>query len=584
MFFYIIQLLSLTSTVVSVSNLTCKSTPGSKDWPSDAEWAQLNLTLSGRLLKPSPPGAVCHPDQPTFNTEACPVVQAGWNTSIWHTNNPVNSVLNNVNNDTCLPEPTDPCSGEGYPIYVVNATSADDVKKGVDFARENNIRLIVKATGHDYMGRSSAPKSLSIWTHHIKNISFQDGFTPKGCNFSDPIEGAAITIGAGEQMIDIDQQAHLRNLTIVSAGGGTVGPGGYLTGAGHAALSSTYGLGADQVLEMEIVTPGGDIITINECQHTDLFWAVRGGGGSTFGVITSVTIKAFPSSTFLVATVFLGIKIGTEAYWDVATSLLGQFPALGDQGMAAYSEFVYNYTSADLNITTPVDGFSGTFILPALHPENTTESLTATLRKVLDDVTAPYPNQFMSSISSQSYLDFYTWYLPSSGPNNAGFDAQTGSRLLDGKALTNASGLEEALKLLIPAQSPLQIYLVSGKGVHNAQPRGGGNAVNPAWRSAYVHTVVGAYWEPFDLAEKAKQEDLLTNTYVEAWRKLAPDTGAYVNEADVNEPNFQQAFWGDHYPRLLSIKKAVDLTDVFWCHPCVGNEGWKVIDDVLCRV
>ena len=153
MFFYIIQILSLTSIAVSAFNSTCKSTPGSKDWPSDAEWAQLNRTLSGRLLKPSPPGAVCHADQSTFDTEACSIVQAGWNTTIWHTNDPVSSVLNNVNNDTCLPEPTDPCNGEGYPIYVVNATSADDVKKGVDFARENNIRLIVKATGHDYMGR-----------------------------------------------------------------------------------------------------------------------------------------------------------------------------------------------------------------------------------------------------------------------------------------------------------------------------------------------------------------------------------------------------------------------------------------------
>ncbi|TVY27110.1 putative FAD-linked oxidoreductase [Lachnellula hyalina] len=389
------------------------------------------------------------------------------------------------------------------------------------------------------------------------------------------IEGAAITIGAGEQMLNIDQQAHLRNLTIVSGGGGTVGPGGYLTGAGHAALSSTYGLGADQVLEMEIVTPGGDIITINECQHTDLFWAMRGGGGSTFGVITSVTIKVFPSSAFLAATVFLGIKIGTDTYFDVATSLLGQFPALGDQGMTAYSQLVYNYTSAELNITTPVDGFTGTFLLPALHTENTTESLTATLQKVLDDVTAPYPNQFPLSISSQSFPGFYTWYLPHNGPNNAGFDAQTGSRLLDGKALTNAPGLKEALKILIPAQSPLQIYLVNGKGVHNARPRGGGNAVNPAWRSAYVHSVVGAEWAPFDVAEKARQEDLLTNTYVEAWRKLAPDTGAYVNEADVNEPNFQQAFWGDNYPRLLSIKKAVDPAMSFGAIHVLGMRGGK---------
>lgn len=77
-------------------------------------------------------------------------------------------------------------------------------------------------------------------------------------------------------MGEIDEQAHLRNLTVTSGGAQTVGVGGYLTGGGHAALSSTYGMAADQVLEMEIVTQRGDILTINECQNTDLFWAMRG--------------------------------------------------------------------------------------------------------------------------------------------------------------------------------------------------------------------------------------------------------------------------------------------------------------------
>jgi len=122
--------------------------------------------------------------------------------------------------------------------------------------------------------RSGAPNSLSIWTHHISGLSFQDGFKPKGCKFS--IDGAAATAAAGTQMLEIDYEAHLRNLTIVGGGAGTVGVGGYLTGGGHSAFSSTYGMAADQVLEMEIVTPGGKISTINECQNTDLFWAMRG--------------------------------------------------------------------------------------------------------------------------------------------------------------------------------------------------------------------------------------------------------------------------------------------------------------------
>ncbi len=65
---------------------------------------------------------------------------------------------------------------------------------------------------------------------------------------------------------------------MLSGGEGTVGLGGYLSGGGHAALSSTFGLAVDQVLEMEVVTPGGEILIINECQNIDLFWAMRGVG------------------------------------------------------------------------------------------------------------------------------------------------------------------------------------------------------------------------------------------------------------------------------------------------------------------
>ena len=68
-------------------------------------------------------------------------------------------------------------------------------------------------------------------------------------------------------------------------------------------------------------------------------------------------------------------------------------------------------------------------------------------------------------------------------------------------------------------------------------------------------------------------------------RDLAPDSGAYVNEAFLYEKDWQQTFWGDNYDRLLKIKREVDPMDVFWCLPCVGNEHWEVQSSgQLCRV
>jgi FAD/FMN-containing dehydrogenase len=99
-------------------------------------------------------------------------------------------------------------------------------------------------------------------------------FTPKGCNFS--IDVPAITAGGGSGMGDLNQAAADEGLYILSGGAISVSVGGYLTGGGHSALSSTFGMAADAVLEFEIVSPSGEFLTLNECQNQDLFWATRG--------------------------------------------------------------------------------------------------------------------------------------------------------------------------------------------------------------------------------------------------------------------------------------------------------------------
>lgn len=67
-------------------------------------------------------------------------------------------------------------------------------------------------------------------------------------------------------------------------------------------------------------------------------------------------------------------------------------------------------------------------------------------------------------------------------------------------------------------------------------------------------------------------------------RQLSPDMGSYVNENNPAEPDWQHSFWGENYDRLLSIKQEVDPSDVLWCSPCVGNEGWEEVGYQLCRV
>lgn len=125
--------------------------------------------------------------------------------------------------------------------------------------------------------RSTAPNSLSIWTRHIQGLQFhkKGAFKSKSCGKT-KVTTSAITVGAGVPMIEINEAASRRNLTILSGGAATVGLGGYLSGGGHGAISPTFGLAADQVLEFEVVTPNGEIVIANECLNDDLFWAMRG--------------------------------------------------------------------------------------------------------------------------------------------------------------------------------------------------------------------------------------------------------------------------------------------------------------------
>lgn len=263
-------------------------------------------------------------------------------------------------------------------------------------------------------------------------------------------------------------------------------------------------------------------------------------------MITSVTIRAFPSTKFATASIFLGTSTSTEdAFWDTLTYVISRYPELSDQGISAYSGFGTNVTGL-LNLTVPTSGMTGTFMLPLLHPTNSSDSLAASLNKVFDEAAALHPREFLSSVVVTTHDSFWDWYKINNGPLDAGKNQIMGSRLLDEKALVDREGLKKAYKTLTSDSALAALFLVGGKGVWNSDIRGGSNAVNPSWRSAYVHsrkwyrplfinlliiTVTTATWDPFDSEQKiGALQNKMTNVWVKALRDLAPHTGSYINE------------------------------------------------------
>ncbi|CAJ0550202.1 Ff.00g101320.m01.CDS01 [Fusarium sp. VM40] len=567
----------------NIPGKSCKAYPGTSDWPSHNTWSRFNDTLGGKLLAPTPPGAVCHKDWPTYNKDTCSNVATAWKKYDLHTEDPVSLIYDQFSNWTCLPDADFPCSGSGYPAYVVNVTKPEHIKIGIDFARKHKIRLIVKNTGHDYMGRSIAPGSLSLWTHHLKDITYHKG-SFKLYNSKTTITGDAITAGAGSQMYDVYTYLDKYGRVVVGGGGKSVGLGGFVTGGGHSLLSPRYGLAVDQVLQMTMVTPSGKILTINEDNHRDLFWAMRGGGGSTFGVLTSITLKVYKTPKILASSWLVGTSSEAPFKHDLLAYILSQFPSLADAGLSGYTSLSPKAPNPAPSPGAPAEvaGIQGIFVAQDVQDP---EYIHKLFKPINETLQKRWPGMVQFTASNEKYSSFLKWYDVYYDTGAAGETNYLVSRLLTKDSLEKD---EKALGYAVEQGSipsgGMIAHLVAGKGVRDARPRGGSASVNPGWRKSYVHILAGQTFEPFNRTDEAQAIESLIKTW-QPFRRLSPDTGAYVNEALPFEPDWQHTFWGSNYERLLAIKKAVDPEDVFWCLPCVGSDKWEQKSNGrLCRI
>ena len=468
------------SVLADWSGRECKAVPGTTSWPSTSAWDALNTTLSGNLIAPTPPGASCHPDQPSYNNATCTIVADLWSKSwAFHSDNPVSVAENNWSNDSCLPSPQYPCSSIGYPVYVVNASKPEHVQAGVNFARDNNIRLIVKGTGHDFRGRTVAPNSLSIWTRHLRGLTYHQSY--QKCRSLpqqdlNAYHGPAVTAAAGENLGAAFDLAKQHGSMIIVGSSTSVGVGGFLTGGGQSLMSSTKGLAVDSVLELSVVLPSGEIVIANACQNPDIFWAVRGGGGSTLGVVLNFTFKAFPSEP--VSSLQFGFSNPTldeDKFWEAMTYMATQFPLLGNSGVTAFS------TLAPGNSTTP-SSFSGVF----QAANQSTAQTIAIMQPLADHFNSSYGSAIRSQITNiKQYTSYYDWFQAqqTEATTPLGIDLALASRILDEKALNHPNFTALIKKASIPAG--VAFNGVAGPGTH-AFPSDF-NAATPAWRTGYIH-------------------------------------------------------------------------------------------------
>src|SRR5919198_6278567 len=175
--------------------------------------------------------------------------------------------------------------------FAVAATGTLDVVAAVEFARAHNLRLVVKGGGHSYQGTSTAPDSLVVWTRAMNDIELHDAFVPSDApTRSEP--QPAVSVGAGAIWMSVYNAVTTQARRYVQGGGCmTVGVAGIVQSGGFGSFSRACGLAAAGLLEAELVTADGAVRIANVYREPELFWALKGGGGGTFGVITRLTLR-----------------------------------------------------------------------------------------------------------------------------------------------------------------------------------------------------------------------------------------------------------------------------------------------------
>ncbi|KAI7184677.1 FAD binding domain protein [Hortaea werneckii] len=543
----------------------CKVYPGDSAWPSFGEWELFNKTLGGALIKGTPAADVCYFNGTARHDEnACAKLAANWTSSYAHLDDPIEMFSPVYQGLTCQPPSwynSGGCTQGGYPTYTVNVSTAAQLQVAVNFARNQGLRFVIKNTGHDFSGKSGGAGSLSVWVHNLKDIAYFPSYNDATTDYNGP----AFKAGAGVQVYEIYAAARDHGLVTVGGEGQTVGAmGGYVQGGGHSPLSSLLGMAADQVLNYEVVTADGRFVTANAKENSDLFWALRGGGGSTFGVVTSAVIKAHPDMKVTSTTFSFGTNsVSHEAFWAGFRAYLNYFPTNVAHG--TYSYFFILPSSNDL-----------TFLMQPFFAPNMSKGDT-------EKLLAPW----MSDLSElgidiqPEYKEFSTFW----DAWNVSFPLEaiekthvaSASRLWprtnwDNETVLNTtfnairSSAEAGLTTIAFNQAPT--WVAGGKQ---------DTAVNPAWRETLCHMISSVNWPMYASAEEQMEiRHNFTFNHMQRWRDASPGAGSYLSESDRLEPNFQWAFYGSYYPKLLELKRKFDPKNVFWAAAAVGSEFFQV--------
>jgi hypothetical protein len=545
----------------------CKTAPGDLSWPTIMLWNLFDSLLGNALQEIVPIGSPCYPESEydNYDQARCEEVVNRFTDASLHYEDSGSTMFPLYTGMTCMPKlnatTADMCTQGGFADYSVKVSNVAQVQLSINMARSLNLRLVVRNTGHDYSGRSIGKGALSLWTHGLKELKFVK-------NYKDSYyQGAAFQVGAGVQGHELLAAAETNGVSVLTGICPTVGIfGGYSTGGGHGPLMQMFGMGADQIVSMNVVTASGRFITVTPSIHSDLYWAMLGGGGGTFGVVTSAVVKAHPkipvtTSIFSIAS---SADVSVETFWAGVKAFWDEKPR-------------YNAAKTYSTYTILNTGHGYVFSVSPFFATNKTvaefESLTKPFFDKLKMLKIPY------KIQNNHYDSVYPAYQATYSTQKGGEGTTTGTPANRLVPKSNWDDPQLNNKTFAAVRYAVD-HAIMVLGYHQApnNPAKIINSVNPAFRKEAAQLVIINSMPDNSPAGLARGQADLTNNIMRPLREATLNGGAYGNEADPSEPNYQQSFWGANYARLVQIKNQWDPTGLFYVNRGVGTEGWVVED------
>jgi len=408
-----------------------------------------------------------------------------------------------------------------HPGMFVMCVDVADVMSAVNFGRENNLLIAIRGGGHNGGGLGLCDDGLVIDLSGIKFIRVDTS-------------NNTVRVGGGNLWGEVDHATHPFGLAVPAGIISTTGVGGLTLGGGVGHLSRKYGLTIDNLLEADMVLADGSFVTVNANQNSDLFWAIRGGGGN-FGIVTSFKFQAHKVKNV----------IGGPTLWPIERT---------EEIMEWYHKFINNAPD-ELN------GFIATMVIPGppfpdfLHGNKycgivwcytgNQQEFDKLIKPAMDlePIFAhvgemPYPS--IQTLFDGLMPHGLQWYWRADFFNELGPEVR-------------AQHLNFGSKIPTPL-SQMHLYPISG-----AASRVGATDTPWAYRDAkYAGVIVGVDPDPVNA-------DKITSWCKDYWEALHPYSsgGAYSNFMMDEGQERVKASYKQNYDRLSKIKRTYDPNNLF---------------------